>query len=105
MSEWPMTPNRIVAGTLSLLLLVLLGWSIFSGIGDLRTRVILAVGVALGLLYTAFGRLPDWIVDHSGGSITDDDDPSNISPRVYMPIVFGAILVAVIASCVVLFVM
>ncbi len=77
-----MTPNRIVAGTLSLLLLVSLGWSLFSGIGNLRTRIILAVGVVLGSLYTAFGRLPAWIVDHSGGSITDDDDPSNILPRV-----------------------
>ncbi len=100
-----MTPNRVVAGTLSLLLLVLLGWSIFSGSGDLRTRIILAVGVALGALYTAFGRLPDWIVDYSGGSITDDDAPSNISPRVYVPIVFGTVLIAVIASCVVLFVL
>ena len=100
-----MTPNRIAAGTLSILLLLLLGWSIFSGIGDLRTQFIIALGVVLGSLYTAFGRLPGWIVDHSGGSITDDADPSNISPRVYMPIVFGALLVAVIAFCVVLFIM
>ena len=100
-----MTPTRIVAGTLSLLLLVLLGWSIFSGIGDLRSWVILAAGLALGSLYTALGRLPDWIVDRSGGSITDDDDPSNISPRGYLSIIFGAIFVAVVASWVVLFVM
>jgi len=37
--------------------------------------------------------------------MTDDDDPTNISPRVYLPIVVGAILVAVIAAWVVLFVM
>lgn len=100
-----MTLKRIAAAILTLLLLVLLGWSIFAGVGDLRTRIILAAGVVLGSLYITFGRLPDWIVDQSGGSITHDNDPSNISPRIYLPIVLGAILVAVIASCVVLFVL
>ena len=100
-----MTSNRIAAGTLSLVLLGLLGWSIFTGVGDLRTWTMLGVGAALGLLYTAFGRVPDWIVDHSGGSITDDDDPSNISPRVFVPILLGVILVAVAAFVVVVFVL
>ena len=96
-----MNTNRITAGILSLALSALLGWSIVSGVGDLRTRIILGGGVALGVLYTAFGRLPDWIRDHTGGAITDDDDPSNISPRVYLPIIFGVILVAVVAVVVV----
>ena len=56
----------------------------------------------LGLAYTALGRLPDWVVDYSGGSITDDDDPSNISPRVYLPVLFGVIAIAVIVFVVVL---
>jgi hypothetical protein len=92
-----MTLKRMFTGILSLLLVVLLGWSIFSGMGDLKTQILLAVGIALGSLYTAFGQLPDWIVDHSGGSITDDDDPSNISPRLYMPVILGVMLLAVIA--------
>ncbi len=50
--------------------------------------------MTLGSLYTAFGRLPDWIVENSGGSITDDDDPSNVSARVYLPILLGVILIA-----------
>ena len=98
-----MTPKRLIAGTLSFLLWVLLGWSVFAGIGDLKTRIILAAGGALGSLYSVLGRLPDGIVENSGGFITDDDDPSNISPVVYLPIVLGAILIAVIASCVALF--
>ena len=97
-----MTTNRIAAGALSIVLLALLGWSIFAGIGDVRTCIMLAIGSVLGLAYTALGRLPDWVVDYSGGSITDDDDPSNISPRVYFPVLFGVIAIAVIVFVVVL---
>ncbi|MFT7633764.1 MAG: hypothetical protein ACI87E_004822 [Mariniblastus sp.] len=97
-----MTTNRIVAGMLSAVLLTLLGWSVFAGVGDLRTWIMLGLGATLGVMYTAFGRIPDWIVDYSGGSITGDDDPSNISPWIYLPILFGVIAVAVIAFVVVL---
>ena len=96
-----MNTNRVAAGILSLVLSALLGWSIVAGVGDLRTRIILGGGVALGVLYTAFGRVPDWIRDRTGGTLTDDDDPSNISPRVYLPIILGAILVAIGAFVVV----
>ena len=100
-----MNGQQIAAGVLSFVLLTLLGWSLFAGVGDLRTRVILGVGVALGLLYAATGRLPDWMVNLSGGSITHDDDPSNIPPRVYLPILLGAVFVAVTAFVVVVFVL
>jgi hypothetical protein len=90
-----MITNRIAAARLSIILLALLGWSIFSGVGDLRTWILLGVGAGLGVLYTAFGRIPDWIVDHSGGSITDDSDPLNISPRVYLPIPTSAFFSAI----------
>jgi hypothetical protein len=90
-----MNTNRIAACIFSFLLLALLGWSVFAGVGDVRTWIMLGVGTLLGALYAVFGRLPDWITEYSGGSITADDDPSNISPRVYLPIVFGIIVVAV----------
>lgn len=89
-----MTTNQIASGLLSLVLLALLGWCIFAGVGDVRTWAFLGVGVILGGLYTAFGRLPHWIADYSGGSITDDDDPANISPRVYLPILLGVVVIA-----------
>lgn len=88
------TNKRIASGVLSLVLLTLLGWCVVARVGDLRTWVVLGSGVTLGSLYTAFGRLPDWIVENSGGSITDDDDPSNVSARVYLPILLGVILIA-----------
>ncbi len=92
-----MTANRITAGILSLILLALLGWCVFSGVGNAQTIILLGFGTTLGILYTVFGRLPDWIVEFSGGSITDDDDPSNIPPRIYLPILLGAILISVAA--------
>ena len=91
-----MTAKRFVALALSVLLLVFRGWSFFAAVGDVRTRVMLGIGAILGLAYTYYGELPSWLIDASGGSITDDDDPSNISPRVYLPILLIAILIAVI---------
>ncbi len=90
-----MTTNRIASGLLSLVLLVLLGWCIIAGLGNFRTKLILGAGAVLGTVYTVWGRLPDWIIDHSGGSITHDDDPSNISPRIYLPILIGVIVIAI----------
>lgn len=90
-----MNSRRIAAGLLSLILLALLGWSLVAGVGNLRIHMILCVGATLGAIYTAVGRVPFWIIDHSDGSITDDDDPDNISPGVYLPILFGAVLIAV----------
>ena len=92
-----MIPNRIASGVLTLVLLTLLGWSVFAGVGDVRTWFMLGVGAALGGLYTAFGQLPDWIIGYSGGSITEDDDPANISARIYLPILLGVIVLAVLA--------
>ncbi len=90
-----MSTNRIAAFLLSLLLASLLSWMLWAGLGDLVTRLTLAAGATLGLLYSAFGELPEWMVDRSGGTITDDDDPSNISPRVYLPVLAVVILVAI----------
>ncbi|MEM9943681.1 MAG: hypothetical protein AAF939_19110 [Planctomycetota bacterium] len=92
-----MATRRIVASALSIVILALFVWSIIGGVGDLRTKIILGVGALLGFLYAAIGRIPDWIVDFGGGTITHDDDPSNLSPRFYLPILIGVILFAAIA--------
>ena len=78
-----MTPKRISVGLLSLGLLALLGWNLARGVGDVRTQVMLGAGSCLGVLYTLFGRLPDWLIEHSGGSLVADDNRGNISLRVY----------------------
>ena len=98
-----MTPTRIIAGLLSLVLVGLLGWSIVRGAGDIRTQILLGVGVVLGIAYVVYGRLPDWLISLSGGSLVADDDPSNISPRVYLPIIGGVILLAVVVFVIVVF--
>ncbi|MBI1310391.1 hypothetical protein GC176_03720 [bacterium] len=88
---------------LAVLLAALLAWSIVAGVGNLRTQILIGIGVVLGLVYTCFGHLPEWIVDCSGLSITDDDDPSNIPPRIYLPILLGVILLALAAVAVAVF--
>lgn len=97
-----MNSKRIAAGVLSFVILLLLGWTIFAGVGDLHTRVILGVGAALGIIYTAIGRVPGWIAKYSFGGITRDNDPANISPRVYLPILLVVIAIAAIALIAVL---
>lgn len=100
-----MTPLRITASLLSLLLLALLVWAIARGVGDLRTQIMLGVGVVLGVVYVAYGRLPDWAISLSGRYVVADDDPSNISARVYWPIISAVILLAIVTFVVVVFVL
>jgi hypothetical protein len=91
-----MTRQRVLAGILSLVLFGLLFWSVLAGGGDIRTWILLAVGGLLGSVYAAFGSLPEWIVDYTGDCITDEDDAANISMRIYLPILIGVILVAMV---------
>jgi len=93
-----MPPKRTIVGLLALALVGLLAWSIIRGVGDFRTRTLLAVGAVLGITYVIYGRLPEWLISLSAGSLVADDDPSNISPRIYLPIIGGAILLAVVVS-------
>ena len=80
-----------------MLLLVLLVWTFVGGVGDLRLQVLLGFGIVLGLVYAIYGRLPQWLLDLSGNKIVADDDPANISPRVYLPILGAVVLIAVLA--------
>lgn len=98
-----MTRTRVFAGLLSLALLTLLGWCLVRGVGDVRTQIMLGVGSFLGILYTVVGRLPDWLIEHSGGSLVADDDPGNIPPRLYLSVIGAAILIAIIGFVVVIY--
>ena len=98
-----MSPKRITSGLLSLILLVLFGWTFVGGVDDLRIQVMLCIGVVLGTVYRIYGELPKWLIILSGGKIVADEDPSNISPRIYIPILIVAILIATVALLLVIF--
>ena len=93
--------KRLVVLTLTLGLTAVLIYMWFADVGDLKTAGYLAFGIVLGLTYTIRGgSLPESIYEISeshwigGTGITTDDDPRNISPKVYLPILLAAILLA-----------
>ncbi len=88
--------KRIASGMLSLALLSLLARNLFAQVADFRTCLMLAVGAVLGILYTVMGRIPEWIVRLSRSRITEDDDPSNISAKIYLPILLAVITITVV---------
>ena len=98
-----MTSKRFTAGLLSIFLMAMLGWTFIGNVGDVRIQVLLGLGVVLGVVYTFYGQLPEWLVNLSGGKIVADDDPGNISPRIYLPILGVVMVLAVVAFFVVVF--
>ncbi|HEY4261917.1 MAG TPA: hypothetical protein VGM98_17230 [Schlesneria sp.] len=91
-----MNRSRVAAIILSLLLLSLLIWSLLNRIRDQRLLIMLGFGVCLGAIYAVNGRLPQWMISASSKSLTADDDPANISPRLYLPILAGVVIVALL---------
>lgn len=89
-----MTSRQIAAGLLVILLASLLGWALIRGAADLKLQLLLVLGMILGTLYTVYGQLPDWLLQISGSRITADDDPGNLSPRVYLTILLMVLLLA-----------
>ncbi len=91
--------KRGVAGLLSLVLLAFLGATFFGGSSGedlLEVQIILGVGVVLGVAYAARGRLPHWAIELSEGRLTQDNDPSNLSPLVYLPVLLALVLVIIL---------
>lgn len=67
----------------------------WAGVGDRRMAGLLASGVVLGALYSARGgSLPAFVYRFYGSKLTRDDDRRNLSPKVYLPILLGAVVVA-----------
>ena len=99
LNRWPL--NRLLA---LLLTIVLAGLAIYAwlvGPRDRRALWLLAVGVILGLVYTIRGgSLPPFVHRISGShwaggnAITEDDDPRNLSPKIYLPILLLVVLAA-----------
>lgn len=102
-SDNPWNAKRIVALVLTLLLCVctVLIWR--QGGGNIRIFVGLGVGIVLGFCFVIRVSLPDSVYRASdspwnlGGQVTADDDPRNISPRVYLPILAAVLVIAGIA--------
>lgn len=50
--------------------------------------------------YSVMGRFPEWMVDRKSGSLTVDDSPENILPRVDLPILAVIVLMSLTAAAV-----
>lgn len=92
-----MSAKRIAALCLTVLLAGLFVRCLIADVGDLKTRGLLLIGSVLGAIYATHGSLPTWIIERSGGRLAADDDPANLSPRVYLAVLPVAIVVAGIA--------
>ena len=69
------------------------GWVTKTATWDVLRLILL--GVALAIVYVARGgTLPSIAYRHV--NVVPDDDPRNLSPRIFLPILFVAILVAAV---------
>ncbi|GEM_PF-6302627 len=104
--------KRIVVAVLVLAIAAMLALAIWRHTLDLRSGYLLVLGIILGALYAisprsydtilaAIKRLRSRIGPLSFGvdaKLTDDDDPRNLNPKVYLPILLGAIVVAAVIA-------
>jgi hypothetical protein len=68
-----------------------LGW--IRGTMTPRVLEVIVIGVVVSITYVvAGGRLPDWLKRFV--NVTDDDDPSNLPVRLYLPILAAVLVVA-----------
>lgn len=96
--------NRITALCLTIFLSIILFTMPFTS-NSLKEYSVVILGVVLGWLYVIRGgSLPGWLIEftqkfnfYTGGTITKDNAPENISPRIYLPILLSAILIAILA--------
>ena len=79
--------------TTALMAIAIYAWA--TGTATAEMLRLIAVGVVLATIYLIRGgQLPGW--PSRVANVRPDDAPGNISPRIYLPIVFAAILVATI---------
>lgn len=97
----PDNPRRAKRVVVLVLVLCLTGLGLYmwhAGVGGRAMFSLLGAGVALGLLCVLRGgSLPPLVHRLAGSSLTRDDDPRNLSPRVYLPILLLALAAAAVA--------
>lgn len=104
--------KRIVVAALVVAIAGMSALAVWRHTLDVRLGCVLATGIVLGGLYAvsprsygnilaAIARFRYRIGPLSFGvdtKLTDDDDPRNISPKVYLPILLGAIVLALVIA-------
>jgi hypothetical protein len=97
------TRKRLTAGVLIVVILVLGLIAGLNRMGDARFYYTLAIGIIFGAWYVMRGDLPQRVYDatesrwNTGLHLTRDDDPRNISPKIYLPLIVILILGGIIA--------
>ena len=100
----PWNPKRVAASILTAVILIFGIVPVLNRMGDVRLYATLVVGAILGAWYVIWGDLPERVYDATqsrwnlvGLDLTRPDDPRNISPKVYLPLILVAILAGIIA--------
>jgi hypothetical protein len=101
-------PRRFAALGLALLIAGLLAVALARGVRDPRVLGSLVMGVVVGGLYCCRGALParfyedrGTVLDALRPNLRREDEPGNISPRVYLPILLVLILLGIAAFAIV----
>ena len=89
----PLRRAAVLVLTLMLSCLAIYVWR--AKVGDQRVLFLLSTGILLGVVYTIRGgSLPLWVHRIGGNKITNEDDPRNLSPKLYLPVLLAVIVVA-----------
>lgn len=71
-------------------------------LNNVQTATLCFIFAALGAIFTINKKIPNWIYEFNdiyttyipSGRITRDDDEANLPLKIYLPIILGAILLA-----------
>jgi hypothetical protein len=90
-----MGAKRIAVLILAMLLATIGIYAWARGVATAQLGSLLCVSISLAILYVWRGNsLPDFIYRYE--IVQRDDDPRNISPRVYLPLILAALIVAAV---------
>ncbi len=93
--------KRLTALILTIFLIIM--GIVLTILNNFQTAITCFIFATLGAIFTINKKIPEWIYEFSdiytsyipSGRITRDDDEANLPLKVYLPILLGAILLAV----------